>query len=273
MSFWDFAGNVVGAFIGSKSNDKATDQYNQYAEQALGLQQDQFEWLKQILAPQIEMSDWARNQARALLDPNYSFIDGQGYYDQNQSVQDRYGALTPEKRAWLIKRGADTNNDGQISAQEFGTFDYNWKNEHGTLGDLNAPVMDGAGMIDAFRATPMQQAVERDRKNNVAAQLSGMGLNESGSALRAYDDLEYNNVRDAWETQLNSLFGLAGGGATATAANAGQNFANASGNILQNLGMVNASSYGNNANLWGNAIGSGFDWLDGFGAERGWWGG
>ena len=127
-----------------------------------------------------------------------------------------------------------------------------------------APAGTGTNALDpenrygGFYASPGYQFRFDEGQRGINANRAASGSLQSGDALRALTRYGQDYASNEFNTQLNQLFSVAGLGQTATGqgnalagqygAQVGQNNQNAS-NALQ-------SSYGTQANAWGNALGN-----------------
>lgn len=133
----------------------------------------------------------------------------------------------------------------------------------GAPGTIPAPAVAGTNALDpenrygGFYASPGYQFRFDEGQRGINANRAASGTLQSGDAMRALTRYGQDYASNEFNTQLNQLFNVAGLGQTATGqgnalagqygAQVGQNNQNAS-NVLQ-------SSYGTQANAWGNALG------------------
>jgi len=132
----------------------------------------------------------------------------------------------------------------------------------GTVATANAPAstnaLDPENRYGGFYASPGYQFRFDEGQRGINANRAASGSLQSGDAMRALTRYGQDYASNEFNTQLNQLFSVAGLGQTATGqgnalagqygAQVGQNNQNAS-NALQ-------SSYGTQANAWGNALGN-----------------
>ena len=119
-------------------------------------------------------------------------------------------------------------------------------------------VLDPENRYGGFYASPGYQFRFDEGQRGINANRAASGSLQSGDAMRALTRYGQDYASNEFNTQLNQLFSVAGLGQTATGqgnalagqygAQVGQNNQNAS-NALQ-------SSYGTQANAWGNALGN-----------------
>ena len=132
----------------------------------------------------------------------------------------------------------------------------------GTAATANATAptnaLDPENRYGGFYASPGYQVRFDEGQRGINANRAASGSLQSGDAMRALTRYGQDYASNEFNTQLNQLFSVAGLGQTATGqgnalagqygAQVGQNNQNAS-NALQ-------SSYGTQANAWGNALGN-----------------
>lgn len=119
-------------------------------------------------------------------------------------------------------------------------------------------VLDPENRYGGFYASPGYQFRFDEGQRGINANRAASGSMQSGDTLRALTRYGQDYASNEYNTQMNQLFSVAGLGQTATGqgnalagqygAQVGQNNQNAS-NALQ-------SSYGTQANAWGNALGN-----------------
>jgi hypothetical protein len=125
-------------------------------------------------------------------------------------------------------------------------------------GGAGPNALDPENRYGGFYASPGYQFRFDEGQRGINANRAASGSLQSGDAMRALTRYGQDYASNEFNTQLNQLFSVAGLGQTATGqgnalagqygAQVGQNNQNAS-NALQ-------SSYGTQANAWGNALGN-----------------
>lgn len=132
----------------------------------------------------------------------------------------------------------------------------------------STPATDPEGRYDNFYASPGYQFRFDEGQRGINANRAASGMLQSGDTLRALTRYGQDYASNEYNTQLNQLMSVAGLGQTATGqGNAlASNYANQVGMNNQNASNALQSSYGTQANAWGNALGQ----LGGYAAYR--WG-
>jgi hypothetical protein len=126
----------------------------------------------------------------------------------------------------------------------------------GTPGVGNA--LDPENRYGGFYASPGYQFRFDEGQRGINANRAASGMMQSGDTLRALTRYGQDYASNEYNTQLNQLFSVAGLGQTATGqgnALAGQYGAQVGMNN-QNASNALQSSYGTQANAWGNALGN-----------------
>jgi len=126
----------------------------------------------------------------------------------------------------------------------------------GTPGVGNA--LDPENRYGGFYASPGYQFRFDEGQRGINANRAATGMMQSGDTLRALTRYGQDYASNEYNTQLNQLFSVAGLGQTATGqgnALAGQYGAQV-GQNNQNVSNALQSSYGTQANAWGNALGN-----------------
>jgi len=126
----------------------------------------------------------------------------------------------------------------------------------GTPGVGNA--LDPENRYGGFYASPGYQFRFDEGQRGINANRAASGMMQSGDTLRALTRYGQDYASNEYNTQLNQLFSVAGLGQTATGqgnALAGQYGAQVGVNN-QNASNALQSSYGTQANAWGNALGN-----------------
>jgi hypothetical protein len=270
------AGSLIGGALNNSAADKQADAISSGNEQAIALQRDQFEWLKNQMQPSIDRGDAAGDLYGASFGLTPTNFRASGAVPN--AIAPRGGYQT----------GSGIGNIGPLYYQPFGQNGGNGypvfgMEQNQTLPYLNTPSQseprtDSATGLTEGSATDYQnQAYDRfmgSGYNKAATEISqsdfdtiqgGMGAAGklfSGSAAGAMSDRLAGNRYGAYFDYQNALAGLSGAGQNATSAvgAAGQNYANSAGNALMNIGDARATSYGqqhaNTMNALGNIAGS-----------------
>lgn len=125
-------------------------------------------------------------------------------------------------------------------------------------GGAGPNVLDPENRYGGFYASPGYQFRFDEGQRGINANRAASGSLQSGDALRALTRYGQDYASNEFNTQLNQLFSVAGLGQTATGqgnALAGQYGSQVSQNN-QNASNALQSSYGTQANAWGNALGN-----------------
>jgi len=118
--------------------------------------------------------------------------------------------------------------------------------------------LDPENRYGGFYASPGYQFRFDEGQRGINANRAASGMMQSGDTLRALTRYGQDYASNEYNTQLNQLFSVAGLGQTATGqgnALAGQYGAQVGANN-QNASNALQSSYGTQANAWGNALGN-----------------
>lgn len=117
---------------------------------------------------------------------------------------------------------------------------------------------DPQNRYGGFYASPGYQFRFDEGQRGINANRAASGMLQSGDTLKALTRYGQDYASNEYNTQLNQLFSVAGLGQTATGqgnALAG-NYASAVGQNNQAASNALQSSYGTQANTWGNALGT-----------------
>lgn len=282
-------GSIVSGVMGNESEDKAADAQVQANRDAIALQRDQFNWMRQAFDPYIQRG----NAAGDLLGATFGISPVN--YSSNQAVpganintnalgnignignENGSGGYPPGFFAQVARRVANPDTLEPAPYQQTGQG-----NSLLTTGQANGTPETGmsAGSANLTATTPeglQEEAYNRflgSGYNQAATDISqqdfdtiqgGMGAAGklfSGSTLGAMSDRLAGNRYGAYFDYNNALAGLAGGGQSATSSLAagGQNATNAMSALTQDIGNIRGSSYrtqgANTQNMIGNALGS-----------------
>jgi hypothetical protein len=121
-----------------------------------------------------------------------------------------------------------------------------------------ANALDPENRYGGFYASPGYQFRFDEGQRGINANRAASGMMQSGDTLRALARYGQDYASNEYNTQMNQLFSVAGLGQTATGqgnALAGQYGAQVGMNN-QNASNALRSSYGTQANAWGNALGN-----------------
>jgi hypothetical protein len=121
-----------------------------------------------------------------------------------------------------------------------------------------ANALDPENRYGGFYASPGYQFRFDEGQRGINANRAASGMMQSGDTLRALARYGQDYASNEYNTQMNQLFSVAGLGQTATGqgnALAGQYGAQVGMNN-QNASNALQSSYGTQANAWGNALGN-----------------
>ena len=232
--------------------------------------------------------------------PDYS-----SYVTGNQGLNNAFSSLRPQDIASLRKGGYDANNDGQISADEYGKFHYTkyGQAEGRSLPQYSAPANAFSGssgqstgqvgtaqpvndnpaassgegsMTTALRSTPGYAFLQDEAKRNLENSFASRGKLLSGSAMRALNEQTIGLADQQYQSSLSNAFRLAslGTGAAGAIQNAGTNYGNSAGNAFAQMGQAAANSAYGKSNAWNQGMQGVSDAIMGgvgaYGAYGGW---
>ncbi len=205
-------GSLISGLFASHSADKAADAQTAASHEANQLQRYMFNRTTQMNA---HARGVGNNALSALayeagigpkpMDHNYEAVKGA---DGTYSVNSHQFDTQKQAQNWISNRPNDFNYQGFQQSPGY-----------------------------QFRVDQGNQGIER--------MAAARGLRLSGSTLKAADDYNQGMASSEYGNYINHLQSLGGVGQTATAAdtNAGQNYANAFGQNVQNAGNAQASGY------------------------------
>lgn len=304
-----FFSDIINGIFGNESADKAADaQVNATKDSNRTLMQ-MFNTSNQIQEPNRLAGLNALSMQGSLLG-NPNMVDpgsvnrsieatsGQGatpqyaaYVDAYPDLAQAYTTLRPQDNKYIINKGFDKNNDGQIDRGEYGQFHFTTMGTGrelpnalaaggaagGAAGANGSPVQTGISTDDAYGmfndsgfARSMLETTDADMQKMVG-QYGAAGNALSGSALKGLNDVNRRNTSTAFGNYYNALSGISGTGA-AIGQQAGQNAISTGNNIASNqqrIGDIRGSSYGiqgqNNANMANSGMNAAAMWFGGMG--------
>lgn len=266
--------SIAGSALTSRTADRAADAQVAAADRAAQVQRQNFLDTMAMIRPQIQAGDAARAQMMSELglsmqtqgggggnyvggipgSPNYS-----QYVTGSQGLSRAYSGLNGPQRQYIAERGYDLDEDGRISAEEYGRFHYNtYGRGEGrqlpTVADNKMPVQDTgvAGSGDAsddpyarFRNTPGYQFQLAEGQRAIDSSAASRGGLMRGSTLARLQEFGQGLADQTYGQYYNRLAALAGMGQTASgsAASLGSSTASNLGNIYMGAGDARASSY------------------------------
>ena len=275
------AATIGGAAIASNASGRQVDAATNTANQNNALQASIFNQQRADLAP------WRASGTAALSEINRRLgLGGQAAaaprvanplngtsasgvspsgYGASQYVDARDTAMQPRNQmvdAMMTANSPEGGAPQNVLSTDGSTGPQALPAATGTAATANATAptnaLDPENRYGGFYASPGYQFRFDEGQRGINANRAASGSLQSGDAMRALTRYGQDYASGEFNTQLNQLFSVAGLGQTATGqgnalagqygAQVGQNNQNAS-NALQ-------SSYGTQANAWGNALGN-----------------
>lgn len=242
MSF-AIAGTVLavgGAAYGANRAGAAADAQVGAANDANALQREQFNTTRADLASGRSLYDGANNALAQL--QGFATPGSQGTFDTAAYLRDN-----PDVAAdpWASQ-----------NAQEH----YNrWGRAEGRASPYvgaTAPTAGGAPNLSSFYTSPDYNFRRTEGQRGIENSFAARGGAASGNALRALTEFNSQLASGEFGNYFNRLSTMAGLGssATNTGINAGQNYANASGNLMAASGDARASGIQNQFGAIGNGV-------------------
>lgn len=230
--------------------------------------------------------------------------DYASYVTGNKGLNAAYTGLTPEMVRGIKTLGYDANNDGQISADEYGKFHYQkhgqaegrelpqfqpqnvfaqGTGQQGTAQPANVtdqsqatPTSDVGPMTETLRQTPGYQFLQDEATRSVENSFASRGKLMSGAAMTALQDRAMGLADNTYQQAVNNNFNLAnlGMGSAAQIQSAGNVFANNANTAYGNMGNATANGALNQASAWNagaqGVVDSAMGGLGAWGAYKGW---
>lgn len=253
---WGAVVALVGAGAGAYSSNKASKAQQQSSSDALNLQRDQFNTVRQDTAAQREIGTNAINKLADILgiersgptaptQDQFTKIVG----SSNKGKKGPLGNLDP-LGSKLVQQGALPDKAGLLYKNENGNvygFDQSGFDAATAKYNQDKAAFDSrARGMDAFTADPGYQ-FRLDNTNKTLDRYQSANRLTGGRAVKEAERYGQDFASNEFGNSVGRLFTLAGFGPVAnnTSANAGANMANQSGQYMLSSGNAGANGYAN----------------------------